>query len=955
MLAVLFVLAAAWIWHGRTPATDATEPLGPASRSDATDATRSEDVVSNAHASARSSTSSEDDAAGADEVARQVDAALADDPGEPRYRVEVVWGDGRPAEASAVLARSLDAEDEAGRRVATVDGAGRASFDAKEQRLWMWAERDDFASLPREARAGKTERLVLAGVVGAEGALKPNRDVPGVRMRVTCFALDGARRVKLAETFTTVDAPWSMERLALSETKQFLFRFDSDKTMPIEVGRRAMKPGDVINVDMEILAGYVRPVRVEDTDGKGIAGARVVALYVNAFSHPVTFEGVSDESGNCMLAGVPPREGELYASKKGYATTYYPYPTHALLPEDEIWTIQMPRAAPIRGRCLSASGDPAEDFDVMWYPLTSTRPHTRSFRGAPGGAFEIDEIAVGNVTILGVAEEHGQTAGVALQLTSDGVQDVELRFGSPAVVTGTVVDAIDETPLREAVIQPWSATATRNFAARGAATLTDDQGRFRSESFNVGINRFEVSAAGYAPRLTGAFAEAGKDVDAGVIRLARAQTLEVELLHGPDVISTESYATGEEVSGSRVLPPVAFDEQGRLRFRDVAPGPWRIRLMLYNGYSGEYEVVLRPGEEWKLRVDASQLRPWTLEIREADGGPLLRGGFNLTWNEGAALGIVGMGIGAQHRGRVTTHLPRVNAAFLRVVDGSGRWVLERHIGVAEFEADPYVVELGDESADYRVVDSAGRPIPGVSIASLNSGDVYRQWTSSRTDADGRAQLPHARDVMLKHETAGLGARFGLSETERVAGTYELELDAVGALEIVVRDGAFAAAGAELKVGQRNCWMTRPVTDASGVAKTLPLTAGRWDVAFEAPGYWPARATVDFKRASPPLRLDVRRLAGAHVRARSASGAPLAGIVLELTSVEFNERASQWLGAGRITSSTGGMTLDAKGELRVQGLPHGKYRWIAIAGGEGLAAGEVDLAPRAVADVDIFVP
>jgi len=265
------------------------------------------------------------------------------------------------------------------------------------------------------------------------------------------------------------------------------------------------------------------------------------------------------------------------------------------------------------------------------------------------------------------------------------------------------------------------------------------------------------------------------------------------------------------------------------------------------------------------------------------------------------------------------------------------------------------VKLGDGAADYRVVDGAGRPIPGVSIASLNSADVYRQWTTSRTDADGRAQLPHARDVMMKHETAGLGALFGLSDTERVAGTYELELDAVGALEIVVRDGAFAAAGAEVQVGQRNCWMTRPTTDAGGAAKTLPLTAGRWDLVFEAPGYWPSRTTVDFKRGSPPVKLEVRRLASARVRARSASGAPLAGIVLELTSVEFNERASEWLGAGRITSSTGAMALDSTGELHLQGLPHGKYRWIASAGAEGLAAGEVVLAPRAVAEIDILVP
>lgn len=953
LVALTLALAATWLWRGGSSPTEAVTPSAPAPAAES-GATEPDSRAANSLASGAESrtgitaSSSESTAPAAptnDDAAR----------GAREHLVEVVWSDGRPAPDAAVFVRALDADELAGRQVAATDVAGAARFEATSPRVVVWASHDEFASLPREARAGSRTRLVLAGLVSAEGELRPNPDIPGVKMRVTCFALDGARRVKLAQRLTTIDEPWRMDGLPLPDTQQFLFRFESDKTMPIEARRRAEKPGDVLRVDMELLAGYVRPVRVEDTEGKPVADARVVALYVNVISQPVTFEGVTDADGDCLLAGVPPREGELYASKKGYATTYYSRAIHALLPEDQVWTITLPRAAPIRGRCLTAAGDPVEDFDLLWFPPTSSRAHRREFRSARDGAFELDEIAVGNVTLIAESDELGQSAPLALELAPSGAQDVELRLRAAAVVTGIVLNAIDEAPIAGALIQPWSASATRNFSPRGAVVVADGQGRFRCERFNAGINRFEVSAPGYAPRLTGAFAEVGRDVDAGVIRLARAQPLEVELIHGPDVIPTESYATGEDLSGSRVLPPVAFDAQGRLRFPDVAPGPWRIKLMLYNGYAGEYEVVLTPGEEWKLRVDASQLRPWTLELRQADGALLPGGAVLLTWNDHEARGHVSAGLDASFNGRITLQVPRVAAAFLRVLDSNGRCALERHVGAAEFESDPYVVKLGDGAAEYRVVDGAGRPIPGVSISSLNSGDTYRQWTTSRTDADGRAQLPHARDVLLKHETAGMAVRFALSESDRVAGVYELELEAAGALDVVVRDGAFVVSGAEVQLGQREHTFTSPITDANGVARSLPLVAARWDARLEAPGYWPARASIDFARGSPPLRLEVRRLSDVLLELRSASGARVAGVTLELTSDEFGERVSDWLAAGRIASSTGAMSVDVEGRVRLTGLPHGKYRWLVTSAGEGVAGGEVLLEPRAVAQVEVRVP
>lgn len=100
---------------------------------------------------------------------------------------------------------------------------------------------------------------------------------------------------------------------------------------------------------------------------------------------------------------------------------------------------------------------------------------------------------------------------------------------------------------------------------------------------------------------------------------------------------------------------------------------------------------------------------------------------------------------------------------------------------------------------------------------------------------------------------------------------------------------------------------------------------------------------------------VRRLSSVAFEVGSASGAAVEGLRVELESVEFNERASEWLAQQRIWASDAALRLDASGRLELRGLPHGRYRW-SIVGAEGtLASDEVVLAPRARTSVEARVP
>jgi hypothetical protein len=885
--------------------------------------------------------------------AQAATTSAADPTTEGGFSLVVTWSDGRPAAGAEILLGSLaDASAEA-LVLALADESGRAIVRSPARSLSVSARHGEFGSLPRDATLSKPTRLVLSGLFSASGSLRPNPAVPDVQMRVSLFALDGARRVKLAERGATPAAPWSMNALVLPPSKQVLLRFESPTTMPIEVVRRVERPGENLVVDMDVLEGYVRPVRVVDAAGAPVEAAEVVGTYLNAFGNFVSFHGVTDAKGECALGGVPPREGQLFARKAGYRTTYYPDVIHALLPADEVWTITLVKAAPVRGRCV-ANGAPVSDFEVHWVQPGIEEPVRRTFSGRADGSFELDELGPGRAGLIAVSDELGQSRGVSLELTEEGVEGVLLEFGARTQLVGQVVDAQTEQPLEGALVQPWSASSEYIFLARGPFLVADADGRFRGEAFNEGANRIDVSAHGYASQMLNVFAESGKAVEAGVVRLARSQPFDVELTFGAELDPTQSYATGFASGGHmNVLPPAVFDAQGRLRFENAAPGSWTVRLMLASGYELYYELLLRAGRKWLLQVDAAQLRPWVVRVVGDDGAPWSNvARATVLWNEGSAVGSSSWM--SDENGDVHVLAPSARSAVLRV-NVRGRAVLDMPVGAAEFAQQPFTVKVGAPAANYVLLDGQGQPIGGGRVSAPNWSLGPHDPRPATTDAQGLAQLFEARDVVFSHASIGWGYRFGLEPGDKRGGVWELKLDPVGPLEVRVRDGAQPIAGVDVAVGLRELFVQRPRTDAQGLARTAPLNAGRWRVRCRALGYWPTEAEVEHRRGAPPLELQVRRLCDAQFEVRSPTGADVEGLEVELESAEFKESASAWLAAGRIEASAPALRTDRDGRLRVSGLPHGNYRWSVASGGEVLASGELVLAPRAVTPIEVRVP
>jgi hypothetical protein len=101
-------------------------------------------------------------------------------------------------------------------------------------------------------------------------------------------------------------------------------------------------------------------------------------------------------------------------------------------------------------------------------------------------------------------------------------------------------------------------------------------------------------------------------------------------------------------------------------------------------------------------------------------------------------------------------------------------------------------------------------------------------------------------------------------------------------------------------------------------------------------------------------MQVRRVGSLRVLA-TRNSTPVAGMSLWLVSVEFGEDVAAWAKAGRVSVSNDQLKTDGQGELWIQGMPHGEYRWTTDGGPHSSASGTVVVRPKDVEVLSIEIP
>jgi hypothetical protein len=119
--------------------------------------------------------------------------------------------------------------------------------------------------------------------------------------------------------------------------------------------------------------------------------------------------------------------------------------------------------------------------------------------------------------------------------------------------------------------------------------------------------------------------------------------------------------------------------------------------------------------------------------------------------------------------------------------------------------------------------------------------------------------------------------------------------------------------------------------------------------------WHVEPEVDVGTGTTPHAIQVRRLGDLRVEVRNGDGLPVSGVLVELTSTEFQAAVSDWIGVSRVGCSPEDSRTDNLGRIRLRGLPNGAYAWrVPLVGGQELA-GSVSVKAEAESLLLISVP
>jgi hypothetical protein len=255
---------------------------------------------------------------------------------------------------------------------------------------------------------------------------------------------------------------------------------------------RSLASGELFDLGDVVLGAFVTfKGKVEDEDGKPIAGARIRATTLP----PIVFQpGVADvgravgvlprqsmgveliefpeslrawesrlplpttrsgEDGTFELKGVPQGLATLVVDRDGYCGTFKgPTPTGKR--DRDVGTIELSRGRDVKGVVVDASGAPVAGVEVFAGVEIAVARMSILFKGSPTGAdgrFEIDHLSPLAGQIV-VAARASPLQIVTVQPVEDPSRDVTVTLPG-ACTLGVWLKHVDGTPVDDAGVQLW--------------------------------------------------------------------------------------------------------------------------------------------------------------------------------------------------------------------------------------------------------------------------------------------------------------------------------------------------------------------------------------------------------------------------------------------------------------------------------------------------------------------
>lgn len=772
------------------------------------------------------------------------------------------------------------------------------------------------------------------------------------RPRVECFLRSDSGFTPLGSS-TVGNEQWGPIPIPWVNNGEYWFKVSAPHLVTAYKTINSPPPDREIFVEFTPRAAATLRVTATDENASPIPDAEITVTWNIGLEDSGSTSAKTGPTGSASIGGVAPGTVFVSARRESYVTAKTG-PLVVTLGDNDSIALTLRVAGRLEGRCL-LNGIPAAEFQVVFWKGHPHSQETVAFDNPVNGAFRIDEIPTGEVSLYAVSTNHPQGDTVTVNISPNQTARVELALASSTDATGQVLDASTGTPIPTALIQHWSNSGISLQAKRGDPMQVDANGFFRGQGFREGVNRFTVSAPGYAYQICQAYITLGSQASIGTIALNRLRPLQVRL-HSPGVSSFSGYSL--RAKGPQSPPIREFSKEGIARIEEAVPGLWELNILGPNDLEIYTQTLLDPGRvDWDIHVSLDTGNALAVDIL----GGTTEYRAHAEWLSVECLSNQGdlMNLYARFdRGEANlTGLP-VGPAFLSVHDSS--WNI---LGVSTTSIiaglNKARVPIGSTSFSIRIASPEGAPLAGaqVNVFAPTENRGYSLYDITGSTGEVRFTHPPYEHLFatVHHPDFGYltGVELHLSGVD--SELVDIQLPLPSDLRVRLLDGPVALSGIQARLSDPHDQFLIGIfaSDNTGLLEKPGFCEGEFLISVHLPNYWPTAAVVSVAASGGTTQLQVRRLADVDLELRSTSGLTVRDRPVVLHSIEFDTDVAEWIASGKV-ELPGGMVTDSTGHLRIQGLPRGEYRWTVFSAGGAPSSGSVKLAPWTETAVSILV-
>jgi len=833
------------------------------------------------------------------------------------------------------------------------DEQGRALLVAHAERLFVDARAEGRGSKPWRGTAPDAIELTLHPLVLCRGVVRsPANDVDYSDCRVRVLAAGGGRVHPIGGTLVAVDGAIQAFRVPLVDAVGYEYELTGGGAVPVTLRKPVPAAGEVVELEFTVERGESFPIRVVDEAGAPVPSAKASwAWQVGVdwvWSHAVT-----DEQGACEATSLPRGWKWLSVEKSGYQIEKQSLLfSGAFTPAYEV---RLRRGGTLRGT-VRARGKPVSNFAIVTKPSaisTLSNAVIHDIADQKRGEFVIDGLPLGDLDVCAFSDDHPRTATRVVNIRPDVPAVVDFELPEGLEVRGRVLDALTSEPVAGARVQFWASLDHARLRNWGPSDTTRSDGSFQLIGASPeGPESIEALAEGYSAVLVQVPDAESGPIDLGVLALARPRSVTIATRTDP-----ESPALGLSMAlQGRVSTDTRAASAGApTRFDGLPPGEYWVYVTCGTDWWLKRWFTLEASRDADLVLDLRPRRQLTVEVLDGTGTRLPAGAvLRARFVDGRSGDPVLWQATIPEARRLELGFLDAERLTLDVLTPEGASVGS---AILDSTSGPVAtLRLGGRALALRIVDRAGAPIAGASVTAFTAPGVPLRVLHSA--ADGTATFTafptSSAEVHVYQPQFGTGI---FRDVKARAEPVDLELDPEAEVRLRLVDGSVPLAGATgyLREAQGLAMVVDvAVADGVGEVRVRRLPAGEFEYVLDHPGIWPLRARVRSSKAAPVEIIEARRVGSVTLRA-TRGGLPLAGMRLDVRSVDDQVDVRDWIGTGGLQISPSEGRTDSRGTLRLDGVPRGNYVWSATSEAGEVVGGTLVVVPLRHVEVDIAVP